>query len=336
MVISCLKRTLKCTLLAVTLSTISFHVFAEDAPVYDVDNYPPQFDEQSDAPMAAAARASQSSDVSHLSLDERVNRLEQQISNVQRTSSAGKLDDMQSALQSLRGQVDELAHQLQQMQKQQKTLYSDLDKRVSSGKVGVPAAATDSTDTDTETADTAADANSVDVGANADNGGAKANDKSTKNAAIKSASAPAEAKAKVEKEKPESQPNSAEEQQTYQTAYNLIKAKKYSEATVTLQKMLQKYPSGQFAANAHYWLGELYGLMGKNDEAVTEFTAVVKNYPDSPKMADSQLKLGLIYAAQLKWVDAKASFKKVINKYPGTGSAHLAAEQLKQIKQAGH
>ena len=60
----------------------------------------------------------------------------------------------------------------------------------------------------------------------------------------------------------------AEEQQIYQTAYNLIKAKKYNEAVTALQKMLQKYPSGQFASNAHYWLGELYGLMGKNDQAL--------------------------------------------------------------------
>ena len=96
--------------------------------------------------------------------------------------------------------------------------------------------------------------------------------------------------------------------------------------------MLKKYPSGQFAANAHYWLGELYGLMGKNDQAVTEFGAVVQNYPDSPRVSDAQLKVGLIYAAQFKWSDAKSSFKKVINRYPGTASARLAAEQLKQIK----
>lgn len=62
----------------------------------------------------------------------------------------------------------------------------------------------------------------------------------------------------------------------------------------------------------------------------------MKNYPDSPKVADAQLKLGLIYAAQFKWPDAKGAFKKVINHYPGTATARLAAEQLKQIKEAGH
>jgi TolA-binding protein len=48
------------------------------------------------------------------------------------------------------------------------------------------------------------------------------------------------------------------------------------------------------------------------------------------------LKLGLILAGQFKWTDAKSTFKKVINHYPGTASARLAAEQLRQIKEAGH
>lgn len=136
--------------------------------------------------------------------------------------------------------------------------------------------------------------------------------------------------------KTSAQPNVAEEQQIYQTAYNLIKQKKYSEAVNTLQSMLKRYPSGQFASNAHYWLGELYGVMGKNDSALKEFEVVVQNYADSPRVADAQLKIGLILAAQLKWSDAKLAFKKVINHYPGTTSSRLAAEQLKQIKQAGH
>jgi len=132
------------------------------------------------------------------------------------------------------------------------------------------------------------------------------------------------------------QPNVAEEQQIYQTAYNLIKLKKYGEAVNTLQSMLKRYPSGQFASNAHYWLGELYGVMGKNDQALSEFATVVKTYPDSPRVSDAQLKVGLIYATQLKWSDAKLAFKTVINRYPGTTSSRLAAEQIKQIKQAGH
>lgn len=292
------------------------NAFAEEAPVYDVDNFPPQFDgQQTEASQQAPVRQKEkplaesppedyvpAEPSKPLSLEQRLSRLEQQINNALHSDVQTKVVDAQTEIQSLRGQVEQLTHQVQELQAQQKKMYTDLDKRVSQKSAAAVTTETDSTEE-----------------ASTDEGLGE----TTKT------------KTKISKTVTE-QPNTAEEQQIYQTAYGLIKAKKYSQAADTLQKMLKKYPSGQFAANAHYWLGELYGLMGKNEQAVTEFNTVVKSYPDSPKIADAQLKLGLLYAAQLQWSDAKASFKKVIANYPGTSSARLASEQLKQIKSAGH
>jgi tol-pal system protein YbgF len=360
-----MKSILNKMLLVVMLTGLTSTVWAEDAPVYDVDSYPPQFDNSAppppanhnndraeadhppgppaqtfgtqDAPAPAEpeqqAQAVATPPAQSLSMDQRIARLE----NAVHADVSTKVADLQTEVQSLRGQIEDLTHQLQQLQTQQKSQFSDLDKRVS----GHGTTATPATASNDDAANTDDDAAPVPV---------KPKKSAKKTAAASDASAvglPAVATTPVDEQKTTpapapnasaaaSQPNVAEEQQIYQTAYNLIKAKKYNDAADTLQKMLQKYPSGQFAANAHYWLGELYGLMGKNDQSISEFANVVKNYPDSPKIADAQLKLGLIYAAQLKWPDARTSFKKVINHYPGTASAHLASEQLKQIKQAGH
>lgn len=301
MFLACLRQ----WVLVAVLSSIATLVMAEDAPVYDVDNFPPQFDGQ---PVASTPSVPASSPVTKsedsyvpaqtLSQEQRLTRLEQQIKNQDRASLSAKVEATQAEVQSLRGQVEELTHQLQQSQNQLRSMYSDLDKRVSSKAVPDKTVAMN-------------DAVVESVPSN----------KKTTSAVVKPASS-------------EAQPNVAEEQQIYQSAYDLIKAKKYNEAVSTLQKMLQKYPSGQFAANAHYWLGELYGLLNKNDQSASEFATVVKDYPDSPKVADAQLKLGLIYAGQFKWPDAKAAFKKVVARYPGTPSARLASEQLKQLKQA--
>lgn len=307
------------------LFSIHFTAFADDAPVYDVDNYPPQFDSEPVAanPTAPEPRSeetsSSSSSSSGMTQDQRVKRLEQQIKNLTRNDSSAKLDSAQAEIQTLRGQVEELTHQLQQAQNQQRLMYTELDKRLSqqtsAEKKATPALSPTDDDQVTPKKATAAT-----------NSSATARTASAKKETATPAT-PAKAVATND------QPNVAEEQQIYQTAYDLIKAKKYNEAVNTLQKMLQKYPSGQFAANAHYWLGELYGLLNKNDQSADEFAKVVKNYPDSPKLADAQLKLGLIYAAQFKWAEAKSAFKKVVSAYPGTASARLASEQLKQLKQ---
>lgn len=327
--------------------TAAMPVFAESAPVYDVDSMQPdQFDnsdrgqylppppppaqEETGAAYVPGGSAQPVVQVQpsapnvHLNPDQRLQRVEQQMQNMQSNESSAKMQSLQDEVQSLRGQVEQLTHQLQQTQNQQKSMYSDLDNRLSQNgpstvsKPSVKAASEPMA---------------------ADYGVSHASDSTiAKAAAGKGSASLATSMADRLSPKPSTteQPNVAEEQKIYQTAYNLIKAKKYNEAVNALQGMLKKYPSGQFASNAHYWLGELYGLMGKNDKALSEFTAVVESYPNSPRISDAQLKVGLILASQLKWADAKSALKKVVNQYPGTASAKLASEQLKQLKQAGH
>lgn len=341
------------------LASIAIATYADDAaPVFDADNYPPSFDGQPiDSSMTPPPEPSidQSQQPQPLSLDQRLSRLEQQVTNVQQKDAAGKIDGLQTEIQSLRGQVEQLTHQLQQAQAQQTSMFADLDKRLSNQQLAskdqpvvTPAPRAPSVDSADSTQNEVAtlkarvekltrqlrqaqNQQAVKVG----------NNKPLKStaSAINPTPAPAPAPAAPRSstsKKSDKQPNVAEEQQIYQTAYDLIKAKKYNEAISALQRMLQKYPTGQFAANAHYWLGELFGLLGKNAQSAVEFSQIVKNYPDSPKVSDAQLKLGLIFAGQFKWTDAKNAFKKVINRYPGTASARLAAEQLRQIKEAGH
>ena len=308
--------------LAAFCCSVAIPIFAEQAPVYEADSYPP-FDGEvpaaQQAPAAATGGSHQPAAVQQqddaastavpASADQRLGRIEQQLRQLQGTDYPARLDSLQSEVQTLRGQVEELTHKLQQLQNQQSTQPANKS---------------------TASADSAGDGDQE-----ADKGTAAA--VVPKSPASRATQIAKPVVAKVVPVKASSnQPDVAEEQQIYQTAYNLIKQKKYNDAVKALQGMLQKYPTGQFASNAHYWLGELYGLMGKNDEALTEFSAVVKSYPDSPRVSDAQLKLGLLYVAQTKWPDAKAAFKKVISHYPGTASARLASEQLKQLKEAGN
>lgn len=291
--------------MAMLFSIASISFAAGSVPVYDADNYPPQF-EGSDASSQESGEGSQSSDSHSPNLEKKVGRLEQQINNLQGSDAVNRINALQAEVQSLRGQVEELTHQLQQLQNQQKSLYSDIDKRLKNQQ----ASKQPSDNNTTEAKQTVPIKSRVNTSDQEESKDTSSSD--------------------------DNQPNIAEEQQIYQTAYNFIKAKKYDEAVNALQGMLQKYPSGQFAANAHYWLGELYGLMNKNDQAIAEFNTVAKNYPDSPKVSDAHLKIGLLYATQFKWSEAKTAFKKVISKYPSSTSARVAAEQLKQIKLAGH
>lgn len=265
----------------------------------------------------AAPGAGVSVSTENMTPEVRMHRLEQQIANMQNSQSVAQLESMQTEIQSLRGQVEQLNHQLDTVKAEKKAI-ADKQMTADSG------ASVDSS-------------NGSDAGTFAAGVGVAKKPAVKKTASTKRAETDNSAKKTVTADSgSKNQPDAAEEQKIYQTAYDLIKAKKYDLAVNALQSMLKKYPDGQFASNAHYWLGELYGLMGKNDNALDEFTTVISKFPDSPRVSDAQLKVGLILAAQSKWPDAKRTFKTVINRYPGTASSRLASEQLKQIKQAGH
>lgn len=335
-------------------------VFAESAPVYDADALQQQFEQAGQPvpdtppppptvgtqasvqdntfmPVSQATQASVAAEqtaaanraaaaTAAMPPDQRIRRLEQQMNTLQSSDLTSRTDSLQAQVQDLRSQVEQLSHQLTQMQAQQKAMYSDIDKRLSQQPVSAAAPAA-SDNTETAPADTAAKTSLKSI---------SKTPVAAKTAVASKAVAAAPTPAVVAPAKSDKTLDTASEQKIYQTAYDLIKAKKYDQAATTLQGMLQKYPSGQFASNAHYWLGELYGLMGKNDQALSEFSTVVKSFPGSPRVSDAQLKVGLIYASQSQWSDAKLALKKVTAKYPGTSSARLAMEQLDQIKQAGH
>ncbi|GIS97490.1 MAG: hypothetical protein CM1200mP24_07740 [Gammaproteobacteria bacterium] len=48
------------------------------------------------------------------------------------------------------------------------------------------------------------------------------------------------------------------EEQSYRSAFELIREKRFDDAVTALNSFIVDYPNGQFTPNAFYWLGEVY------------------------------------------------------------------------------
>ena len=57
----------------------------------------------------------------------------------------------------------------------------------------------------------------------------------------------------------------AGEAEAYRAAYALVQGRQFEQAIPAFKQFLQRYPDGQYAANAHYWLGELYLVVDPPD-----------------------------------------------------------------------
>jgi tol-pal system protein YbgF len=128
----------------------------------------------------------------------------------------------------------------------------------------------------------------------------------------------------------------AGEKESYRAAFDLLKLRKYDDAVRAFEDLLARYPNGEFADNAHYWLGETHYVQRDFPSSLTQFQRVLANYPLSPKVPDSMLKIGYIHYERSDWQRARATLKDVIAKFPDTTEARLAQSRLDRMTRDGH
>jgi len=201
-------------------------------------------------------------------------------------------------IRSLRGQVEQLRHDLDDAQARTNAQYLDTDtrlKKVEGGAIANPATGT------------------------ADN--------TTGYAASPALPAPAPPP-------PVSAPSSAsaDEEGIYLKSFDQLKVGKFDEAIRGFRDMLAKYPQGNYADNGWYWMGESY-YVGKHDPAngLKCYQALLQSFPASPKVPDALLKTGSIYQDQQKRDQARAAFLQIIKSYPTSPSAAQARTRLSQL-----
>jgi len=120
----------------------------------------------------------------------------------------------------------------------------------------------------------------------------------------------------------------------YRKAYSLVRSQQFAGAVAAFQQFLQEYPSGKYAPNAHYWLGELYLVIAPPDleSARREFTLLLEQYPENSKTPDALYKLGKVYFDKGNPQKAREYFDRVINEHGNSGSSavKLARDFLSQ------
>ncbi len=205
------------------------------------------------------------------------------------------IEQLQQEVRVLRGLVEEQAYQLRSLQESSKARYRDLDSRVmeltkSREAVSVPRVGTSASATAVvvPAADTPAGSNRK---------------------------APAETNGTVPTE---------EQKLAYQEAYQLIKERKFEQAVDALHAFIDKYPDGELSGNAYYWLGEVYLVIPKLEQAKQAFSIVVKSFPGHRKLPDALFKLAVTHDRMQDPAGSEKLLNEVQQKFPQSTAAKLA------------
>lgn len=230
-------------------------------------------------------------------------------------SLIAKINAMQTEIQRLRGKLEIQSHEIQSLKTQQQAYYNDLDQRISmlSSK--------------TAGKKTSQPVLSLDDSTDASLTSASSKPVTEKTDILSTTTAPAATVASSTT----AVTDGADETSRYNAAYALIEQKKFPDAVTAMNAFLKNYPDGQYAANAHYWLGELAFAQHQDDKAIQEFTIVIDRYPTSSKISASLLKLGFSYANLGKTGEARKQLLKVQQLFPDSVPAQLAEQRLKTL-----
>jgi tol-pal system protein YbgF len=254
--------------------------------------------------LAVSASASAASDAE---LEARIQQLERKLESRSLVDMLEQVTVLQRDVQKLHGDIEVQNHTLESIQKRQRDLYLDIDRRLhrletggveSSSAAGEPLAA-----------------------------GADASAAATSAASVATTTSAAAAGG--------DSLSPAEQRKAYDQALDLLKEGRYSEASAAFSDFLRSYPDSSYADNAQYWLGEVHYVTREFQPALEQFDKIITQYPGSSKAADALLKTGYIQYELKDWALARESLNRVVRDYPGSTSARLAQERLDRMQREG-
>jgi tol-pal system protein YbgF len=250
-----------------------------------------------------------------------------------------RIGQMQAEIQQLTGKVEEQAFQIEELKKQQKTMYTDFDDRIQSMEnksSGSPPPSTDAPADPSSPADPTS-------GSGVEGGVAppSATDQPTSSSPPKDSpsdasgamsAAPAASATKDSANAATSESASAQvpenEKQEYQQAYDDLRNGRTSSAITGFNAYITNHPGSAYASNAQYWLGEAHRVNMDNTAARKAFNSVIETYPKSAKVPDALLKLGYIEMEEKNPTKAREILTRVTTEFPSSKAAALAQKKM--------
>jgi tol-pal system protein YbgF len=121
----------------------------------------------------------------------------------------------------------------------------------------------------------------------------------------------------------------------YQGAMRAKSAGQYDLAMQQFTDYLRYYGQTDLAANAQFYIGEIYYSQQNFEEALRAFDAVLERFAGGNKTPDAQYMKGMTLLKMDRKADARTEFSALVKQAPGSEQAAKARDQLKRLTPAG-
>lgn len=242
-------------------------------------------------------------------LESRVTQTEQLLQGSALAELSTRIDQLESQLRALRGELETQANEQAALRKQLTDLAGELDRRLVAAPVPVAVPAPVATASPPAAAAPAAPAPAAAASAAA----------ATSPASTASKAAPTAA-----------EPDTLGPVQRYQLAFEALRAADYPKAIAGFDDMIARYPDHALATNARYWLGRSLVLQQDHARAVDAFAAALAGPLESARVPDAMLRKAQSELQLGKRDAASATLQQLIERFPDSEPARQARGLLTQ------
>ncbi len=248
---------------------------------------------------SAAVSHADSSALANMSVQQRLERIERLVSSDVLMEQARQSEMLRDEITALRELIEQQQYELETIKQRQRSLYLDMDRRLTSLEAG----------------ETSAGTSPVPPPAS----GVSASATNPPGTAAGAGHAVAE-----------------DAKSAYSAAFELLKEGRYARSIEAFQSFLKKYPDSQYVDNAQYWMAEANYVSRQYKTALDGFQKLIASHPDSSKIPGAKLKIGYVYYELKNWPQARATLEQVVKQYPKSSVAKKAKERLARMKREGH
>ena len=228
---------------------------------------------------------------------DRLQRLEEGVKNLGVVDLLRQIEQLNAEIARIRGQLEVLANQNEQVAKRQRDFYLDLDSRLKRLEGG-PAASSP------PAPDPAASAPAVSTVAPATTAAAR----------------------------PPSRDEQAREMKAYDAASGLFRRNDFASAAEAFNAFIKDHPASALVPNAMYWIGICHANLRDFKAALAAQESLLAKHPQSPKAPDALLAIAALQAEQGDSGSARNTLEDIIARYPGSEAAGKARTRLAALR----
>jgi tol-pal system protein YbgF len=240
----------------------------------------------------------------------RIAKLEEEIRNIGVVELLRQIDSLNAQIAALRGQVEVLGNDNQQLQKRQRDFYLDLDSRLKHLE-GTPGGAPTP----------GAPGTAPPAGASPETTGQPGS--APEAGPLPPTGTPPKVSSREEQ---------AREMKAYDAASGLFRRNDFPSAIDAFRAFLKDHPESALAANASYWIGISYANMKDYRSALAAQQELLAKYPQSPKAPDALLAVAAIEAERGNSAAARNTLEDIIARFPTSEAAGKARTRLAALQ----